>query len=160
MKKNKKLANFLFFCIIVVLAIIAVIVVYCVCDLFGINLSYESKFLILIIFIIFVLTSIEAATKEANVFDEENDSVNSYTSEKNSNEAIKNIKRKKNCNTMLDEYYLYQKSTNTHDEDLKDKQEETLEIEKELSILSKQLILILLFLVILLMSFVLTQIIY
>lgn len=155
MKKNKKLANFLLFCIIVVLAIIAVIVVYCVCDLFGINLSYESKFLIFLITFLFI--KVKKSDNEVDVFDEENDSVNSNTGEKKSKEAIKNSKRKKTCNTMLDEYYLYQKSTNTQYEDLKDEQEE---IEKKLSNLSKQLVISLLLLVIFLAFVGSMQIIY
>lgn len=155
MKKNKKLANFLLFCIIVVLAIIAVIVVYCVCDLFGINLSYESKFLIFLITFLFIKG--KKSDNEVDVFDEENDSVNSNTGEKKSKEAIKNSKRKKTCNTMLDEYYLYQKSTNTQYEDLKDEQEE---IEKKLSNLSKQLVISLLLLVIFLAFVGSMQIIY
>ena len=58
---------------------------------------------------------------------------------------------------MLDEYYLYQKSTNTQYEDLKDEQEE---IEKKLSNLSKQLVISLLLLVIFLAFVGSMQIIY
>lgn len=155
MKKNKKLANYLCNCIFAVLVIIAIIILDCIYNLFGINLSLGSKFLIFLITFLFIKG--KKSDNEVDVFDEENDSVNSNTGEKKSKEAIKNSKRKKTCNTMLDEYYLYQKSTNTQYEDLKDEQEE---IEKKLSNLSKQLVISLLLLVIFLAFVGSMQIIY